>query len=147
MNLRLMKDEDIGSVTRADLLAYVEYLTYYFRDSDAESGDPGKALINNESAIKRKLCAIRSMYDYLFKAQRIAANVTTLVDLPKIHEKPILRLDQKEMERILHIAETGDDLTDRQKAYQQKTAKRDYALLSLFLGTGIRVSECVGINL
>ena len=73
--------------------------------------------------------------------------MTQLVSLPKIHEKPIIRLTEDEMTRILSIAETGEKLTPRQQAYQKLTAKRDYAMLALFLGTGVRVSECVGLNL
>ena len=51
------------------------------------------------------------------------------------------------MRRILEQAATGDDLPARQRAFHKHTVKRDYALMSLFLGTGIRVSECVGINI
>ena len=51
------------------------------------------------------------------------------------------------MARILGQADTGEGLTEHQRHYQRLTARRDYAMLSLFLGTGIRVSECVGINL
>ncbi len=146
--LTLWDDNDLARVSRSDLTAYTEYLTYYFRSEDAASADfPQKALVNHDLAIKRKLCSIRSLYDYLFKSGRIATNVTLLVELPKIHEKPILRLDQQEMTRLLYQAETGEAMTEGQKRFQQKTAKRDFALLSLFLGTGIRVSECVGINL
>lgn len=145
--LTLWDDDDLARVSRSDLTAYTEYLTYYFRSEDESSDLPQKALVNHDLAIKRKLCSIRSLYDYLFKSGRIATNVTLLVELPKIHEKPILRLDQQEMTRLLYQAETGEDMTIGQKRFQQKTAKRDFALLSLFLGTGIRVSECVGINL
>ena len=146
-NLTLWSDEDLSRVSQSDLTAYVEYLTYYFK-SDDESGElPVKALVNHDLAIKRKLCSIRSFYDFLFKNHRVPSNVTLLVPLPKIHEKPILRLNRDEMIKMLNQAETGEGMTEGQKRYQKLTAKRDYAMLSLFLGTGIRVSECVGINL
>ncbi len=139
-------NEDLALVTQSDLTAYVEYLTFYYKN-DADSDTPVKALINHDLSIKRKLCSIRSFYDYLFKNGRVPSNVTTLVPLPKIHEKPILRLSMEEMHRMLEQAATGDGLTPRQKAWHKLTVKRDYALLSLFLGTGVRVSECVGMNI
>ena len=146
--LTYLTDQQIGSVTQSDLTAYIEYLTYYFKEQDAdEETAPLKPLVNHELAIKRKLSAIRSFYEFLFKNQRISANVTTLVSLPKIHEKPIIRLSQEEMIRMLEQSATGAGLSERQKTYQKLTAKRDFALISLFLGTGIRVSECVGLNI
>ena len=48
---------------------------------------------------------------------------------------------------MLSLAQSGDQMTRGQQKYQKLTAKRDYAMISLFLGTGIRVSECVGINM
>lgn len=138
-------DEDLAKLTQNDLTAYIEYLTFYYKES--EDSDTPRALVNHELSIKRKLCAIRSFYEYLFKNNRIPANITTLVPLPKIHEKPIIRLSKDEMLRMLEQAATGDELTKRQQAWHKLTVKRDYALMSLFLGTGIRVSECVGMNL
>ena len=145
--LILWTDEDLARVSQSDLTAYVEYLTYYFKEDDGLQEQPVKALVNHDLAIKRKLCSIRSLYDFLFQNHRIPSNVTLLVPLPKIHEKPILRLTRDEMTKMLSQAETGEGMTETQKRYQKITAKRDYAMLSLFLGTGIRVSECVGINL
>lgn len=138
-------DDDLAQLSPNDLTAYIEYLTFYYKDTS--DGDAPRVLVNHELSIKRKLCAIRSFYEYLFRNQRIPANITTLVPLPKIHEKPIIRLTLVEMRLILEQAATGEDLTPRQKAWHKLTVKRDYALLSLFLGTGVRVSECVGINL
>ncbi|MBR5961211.1 MAG: tyrosine-type recombinase/integrase [Clostridia bacterium] len=143
---RLMNDADLEKLDRTDIVAYTEYLTYYLKNADDDSV-PNKVYVNHELAIKRKLCSIRSFYDYLFKNQRISSNVTELVPLPKIHEKPIIRLNKNEMSRMLELAQSGDQLTNHQQKFQKITAKRDYAILSLFLGTGIRVSECVGINI
>ena len=143
---RLLNDADLEKLDRTDIVAYTEYLTYYLKSTEDDSV-PNKVYVNHELAIKRKLCSIRSFYDYLFKNQRISSNVTELVPLPKIHEKPIIRLNKNEMSRMLELAQNGDQLTDHQQKFQKITAKRDYAILSLFLGTGIRVSECVGINI
>ena len=139
-------DDDLGKLTRNDITAYTEYLTYYLKDSGNDSV-PNKEFVNHELSIKRKLCSVRSLYDYLYTNQRISANVTELVPLPKVHEKPIIRLSKDEMDRILSLALTGDSMTKSQQKYQKITAKRDFAMLSLFLGTGIRVSECIGIDL
>ena len=142
----LLNDSDLANLTQSDLTAYTEYLTYYLKSDDQHS-DEERVYVNHDLSIKRKLCSIRSFYDYLFKNQRIPSNVTELVSLPKIHEKPILRLSRAEMEKILSTAQSGDEMTKGQKRFQKLTAKRDYAMLSLFLGSGMRVSECVGINL
>ena len=83
----------------------------------------------------------------MFKNQRIVSNVTELVPLPKVHEKPIIRLSREEMTAMLEVSRTGERMSKNQQKYQKLTSKRDFALLSLFLGTGIRVSECVGMNL
>ena len=144
--LKLMVDQDLEKLTRSDIIAYTEYLTYYLKNEDNASV-PNKIYVNHELAIKRKLCTIRSFYDYMFKNQRISSNVTVLVPLPKVHEKPIIRLSKDEMMRMLEQAQSGDRLTSRQQKFQKITRKRDYAILSLFLGTGVRVSECIGINI
>lgn len=144
--LIFMNDTDLEQLTQSDIIAYTEYLTYYLKNSHDDSV-PNKIYINHELSIKRKLCTIRSFYDYLYKNQRIHSNVTELVPLPRIHQKPIIRLDKTEMARILELAQSGEKLTRQQQHYQKLTAKRDYAILSLFLGTGIRVSECVGLNI
>ena len=67
--------------------------------------------------------------------------------MPKIHEKAIIRLDVDEVAQLLDEVESGENLTSRQQMYHQRTKTRDLALLTLLLGTGIRVSECVGLDL
>ena len=141
----LLEDADLEQLTQSDLTAYTEYLTYYFKNDRPDKTD--RVLVNHDLAIKRKLCSIRSFYDYLFKNQKIGSNVTELVPLPKVHEKPILRLNKDEMLKLLATAQDGNDMSKGQKRFQKITARRDYAMLCLFLGTGMRVSECVGINL
>lgn len=144
--IALLNDDDLNRLSQSDLTGYTEYLTYYLKNNEDPSAKE-KVYINHDLAIKRKLCSIRSFYDYLFKNQRISSNVTELVPLPKIHEKPILRLSRSEMEKMLSTARSGEDMSKGQQRFQKITAVRDYAMLILFLGTGIRVSECVGINI
>jgi site-specific recombinase XerD len=77
----------------------------------------------------------------------IKTNPTLLVDMPKLHEKTIVRLEADETARLLdYIEHAGDQLTGQKKVYYEKTKLRDLAIVTLLLGTGIRVSECVGLD-
>ena len=68
------------------------------------------------------------------------------MDVPKIKNKNIIRLDPNEIAQLLDEAESGEK-SGRQLASHEKTKVRDVAILTLLLGTGIRVSRCVGLNL
>lgn len=56
-------------------------------------------------------------------------------------------VDKEEVEMLLDAVETGTKLTKSQQAYHNYTKTRDFAIICLLLGTGMRVSECVGINI
>ena len=143
-----ISDFDLAAITQSDIEAYVEYLTIYYKNQNEDEPDSNQRVIqNHELGIMRKLSSLRSFFDYLYRSKRIPGNVATLVPLPKLHEKPILRMELDEVTRMLAIAQNGDKLTPRQQKYQKITQLRDYAILCLFLGTGIRVSECVGIDI
>ena len=53
-----------------------------------------------------------------------------------------------EVAALLDFIEAGgDDMSEHQKNYLKKTRVRDLAIITLLLGTGVRVSECVGLDL
>ncbi|MEG1676063.1 MAG: tyrosine-type recombinase/integrase [Clostridia bacterium] len=139
-------DEDFGHLSARDLNAYADYLTLYMKQAQNGNGEP-VVLRNHECGVMRKLSSLRSFFDYMFKQERIPGNIAALVSLPKLHEKPIMHLIGEEIDRLLCVAEDGAQLTTVQQRYHNITKLRDYAILMLFLGTGIRVSECVGINI
>ena len=131
---------DLDRITVDDIYQFISFLSYY-QNPDGQVRD------NDEAGKERKLSCIRSLYKHFLKKERITTNPAALVDAPKRHEKPIIRLEPNEAVRILNAAETGAALGERAKKFHSKTALRDLALLTLMLGTGIRVSECIGINL
>ncbi len=132
--------DDVSNVSVHDLEEYMEYLKYRPDDEDGE-------IANKENGIKRKISSLKSFYRYLYENEMIEKNPAALVKLPKIHSKDIIRLDYNEVARLLDEADTGEQLTKQQKAFHEKTRKRDLAILSLLLGTGMRISECIGIDL
>lgn len=142
---RFFSEEDFAKVKVRDIEVFQDYLTQYYVN-DEETGE-SHVVQNHELGIMRKLCSLRSFFEYMFKNGIVEANIATLVSLPKIHEKPILRLEVDEMQKMLDAVYSGNGLSEHQKKVSENTKKRDLAIILLFLGTGIRVSECVGINL
>ena len=130
--------EILDQIKPIDIEEYLEYLAYYIRD--------GKEHINDENGKKRKLIALRSFYNYYYRKQMIETNPASFVNVPKMHQKEIIRLEVDEVARLLDEVESGSSLTKSQLKYHNKTKVRDLAIMTLLLGTGIRVSECVGLD-
>ncbi len=135
---------DLDKLQAVDIEEYEEYLKLYQRDDEDGAA---VSVTNGEKGLKRKMSALRSFYAYYYKRQMIQTNPTVFVDMPKLHDKAIIRLDADETARLLDFIEHGgDSLTGQRKVYYEKTKERDLAIVTLLLGTGIRVSECVGLD-
>lgn len=129
----------LDRITREDIEEYLEYISYYQKDN--------REITNEERGKSRKLASLRSFYNYYYQSELIEKNPAVLIPMPKLHQKEIVRLDADEVAILLDQVEAGTKLTKSQLKYHEKTKVRDTALLTLLLGTGLRVSECVGLDM
>lgn len=129
----------LEEMTPADIDEYKEYLRYYEID--------GVAYHNSETTIARNLSAISNMYGFFNKRQAIQNNPLTAVERPKLHDKVIVALDQEQIFSLMDVVENPENMSNRQKKLHDSTVDRDRAIISVFLGTGMRVSELVGLDL
>ncbi len=130
--------EDLEQVTDTDVEIFLSYLSHY------RFGE--KRLSCDERAKARKLSTVRSLFKYFFNKGLISVNNVAKVPTPKLHDKEIIRLESNEVSSLLDTAEMGNGLSRHAEGYHEKTKIRDTAILTLFLGTGIRISELVGLN-
>lgn len=139
MDIKDISLDILAQLTRMDIEEFLEYITLYQKD--------GKDITNDERGKERKLASLRSFYNYYFENELIEKNPAALVPMPKKHQKEIIRLEPNEVAILLDQVEAGTKLTKKELEYHKKTRIRDVALLTLLLGTGIRVSECVGLDI
>lgn len=133
---------DLSKLEASDFEYFLSYLSHYtINGKNERCTETGKA---------RKLSTLRAFYKYFFNRNQLPANTPAKVSMPKIHEKEIIRLDSNdkvdEIGDMIYTVETGAGLTKRQLAFHNATKLRDTAIITLFLGTGIRISELVGLN-
>lgn len=134
------KLQDLEKLTASDIEEYKRYLKVYEHN--------GQEWTNGEKGISRKMSALRSFFGFLQRRELIQYNPMLYVDMPKLHEKEIIRLEPDEVALLLdYIEDGGDSLTKQQQIYHEINKFRDLAIFTLFLGTGIRVSECVGLDI
>ena len=121
---------DLENITISDIEAFAEHI-------GTTNGERGKM---------RKLSALRTFFAYYFKKGEITRNVLPNVDLPKQHNKNIIRLDDDERAKIINVAAVGTGLTPGQMRFHTHVGARDALILKFFLSTGMRISELVGLN-
>lgn len=131
----------LDRITKFDLERYMEYLSYY-------KGKDGTHHTNDARGKSRKMSAVKGLYQYCYESDLIHTNPASAVHMPKIRDKEIIHLDPNEVAQLLDIVEYGDkNATKQEQKFHDINRLRDLALLTLLLGTGIRVSECVGLDI
>ena len=119
---------------------YMSYLTSY-------TDENGDTITNGERGKARKIAAVRSFFKYYFRREMISVDLASKIEMPKLHDKPIIKLEEDEVYKFLDTVESGYGLSGHEKGFHKHTKIRDIAIMTLLLGTGLRVSECVGLNL
>lgn len=130
-----IKDLDLDFIRAISLSDIYEFLSYLANEriSLPDSTHPERGI--GSAARARKLSAIKSFYKYLtVRTRQLTENPVKDLEFPKI---------RKSLPKYLTLEQSTQLLS----AVQGPNAKRDYAILLLFLSCGIRRSELVGLNL
>lgn len=130
-----IKDIDIDfihSITTSDVFDFLSYLAND-RTVNPDSPAPDRGI--DASSRARKLSAIKSFYKYL------------TVRTKQLQDNPVVDLEYPRLRKSLPKYLTMEQSAALLQAVSGPNAKRDYAILMLFLNCGIRRSELVGLNL
>jgi integrase/recombinase XerC len=90
-------------------------------------------------SIRRKLAAVRSLFQFLLREKSVPSNVARLLRTPKAPKRV----------PIVPTAEQTNTLVDGvgEDKFESPYHERDVALFELLYGCGLRISELVGLNL
>ena len=116
--------DTIKKIKLDDIHAFLAYLTSEYRSKAATRA--------------RKVSTIRIFFNYLSnKAGLIEINPAQNLETPKLDKRLPKYLSLDDSKKLLNVASNEDN----------RNSLRDYAIITLFLNCGIRLSELVGINL
>lgn len=114
----------IKQIKLDDIHAFLSYLTNTYHSKAATRA--------------RKASSIRVFFNYLSqKANLIEFNPAQNLETPKLDKRLPKYLSLEDSKRLLNVAGSDDN----------RNNKRDYAIITLFLNCGMRLSELVGINI
>jgi integrase/recombinase XerC len=144
----------LAELTPLDIQHYLTYLSRYQTPEDiaynkAHPYKSPKYHTNSPSSKARKLTVVRGLYKYLIRNSQLENNPADVVQIPKDKRKnnDIIAMDNSEVSRMISGAEDGSSLSGRAVKFSEHTRLRDMAVLQLLVGTGLRVSELVGIDI
>ena len=124
INIHDMTIETIKKITLDDIHAYLFYLKNNYQSKAATRA--------------RKVASIRVFFNYLTsKTYLLEKNPAQNLETPKQDKRIPKYLSLDDSKKLLEIAMSDDD----------RNKERDYAIITLFLNCGMRLSELVGINI
>ena len=141
------KISDMEKLTPDDINMFSHWI-YNTNNNYTRSTNPHTSLnkTNKGSTVDNYLSALASLWDFFIIEKHMEYNPVASVKHSKKKDKEIIRLDAKEQDKFLDSLYCGDGFNKKQLMWNEKTKIRDIAMLMVLLGTGIRVSELVGMD-
>ena len=130
-----IKDVDLGFVGSITTSEVFDFLSYLANDRPLNPDSTFTDYGIEPAARSRKLSAIKSFYKYL------------TVRTKQLQENPVADLEYPKLRKSLPKYLTMSQAAALLQAVSGQNAKRDYAILMIFLNCGIRRSELVGLNI
>ena len=143
----LIKDISLDIIKQLNAQDINEYQIYI--SSGHKPDKHGSIKPVNSRAIARKMAALRNYFKYLINHDYILVDPTQKAATRKkdVEKKDIRRLDTEQVRTLTESVENVSSASHHSKVMAERTAKRDLAIITLILNTGIRVSECAGLDL
>ena len=141
-----IKLSDLENEKAVDVNIFIDYCRKY----KVRSGDTTYIYENSNKSLARKKSSVSVMFKQLYRDELLSKNITDGFDpikVPKPGEREIKALQDDEVMIMLDAVTTGAGLTAHERAYWEKTKKRDKAILILFLTYGLRLSELQQLNI
>ena len=119
-----ISDIDINIIKRVTLQDLYSFISYVDKERN-----------NKNNAKARKVASLRSFYNYLYsKVKLIKDNPTIDLEFPKTDSRHPVYLTLEESMNLLDVIDG-------------EFKERDYAIITLFLNCGLRLSELVSIDI
>lgn len=142
--------EQLGLVTERDVLDFLQYLKSYEKTYLSTKGKLlTKKYRNNDSGRSRKLATLHRFFSDLERRKMIPLDPSKHLEI-KVNKKAKIknRLSPQQIERFFAVInEDINAITTMEKAFHEKVKYRDSVIVLVLAFTGIRISECVQLDI
>ena len=141
------KVSDMANLTPDDINAFSHWI-YNTNCNHRKSSNPNTTISksNKETTVDNYLSAINSLWNFFLTEKYVKYNPVASVKRSRQKQKEIIKLDPDEQAKFLDSLYCGEGFNEKQLMWNEKTRIRDIAMLMVLFGTGIRVSELVGMD-